>query len=575
MLSKNNLMNKEQKFNGIPSSPGIAIGRAVILKPETVVFPVEDVPAERIPDELSRFDKAVEDLVNEFTELVDKVKEEAGAVVSIIETNTLIISDKMLHAAVTDRINNGESAESAVVSEFDRQKQFFKHSNDVILRERAVDLDQIKQKLLSVLRRRSDMIDFPNNSIVVAQSLSPSDIIKFREAGVLAFITEIGGIASHASILARTFEIPAVIGVHNAVSMIINGDNLIVDGFSGLIFNHAEKKTLHDLVSRQSDYKKNQKALGKLAKLSSETKDGRRIKLQSNIDYLDDANSAAMVGAEGFGLVRTENLIISLQHFPSEEEQYNWYKQIADRAFPAIATFRVFDIGSDKHAEGMPRHEENPALGFRGIRFLLKRRDIFKSQIRAILRVSDHKNIRLMLPMISNIDEVLNSIKLIEQCKSELHQQKESFDAYIPVGVMIETPAAVMVADKLAELTQFFSIGTNDLTQYSLAADRSNELVADVYDAFHPSIIRMIKMTVDVAHKHKIPVGICGELAGHSASTSLLVGLGVDEFSVAPSALLETKKRIRETDCKIAIELAEKALNSSSHDEIKELLDMD
>jgi len=568
-------MDKEQKINGIPSSSGIAIGRAVVLKPESVVVPDEDVPKVNIFDELIRFDNAVNELVKEITELFDKVKEDAGTVVSILETTTLIISDPMLHTAVKNRIENGISAESAVVAEFDRLRQFFKHSNDAILRERAVDLDQIKQKLLSVLRRRSDMVDFPKDSIVVAQSLTPSDIIKFREVGVIAFITEIGGITSHASILARTFDIPAVIGVHNAVSLIKNNDNLIVDGFSGLIYNNATKKTFIEFSSRQEDYYKNQNALGKLTKLSSETKDGRRIQLQSNIDYLDDASSAAMYGSEGFGLVRTENLIISLQHFPTEEEQYKWYKQIADRAFPAIATFRVFDVGSDKHAEGMPRHEENPALGFRGIRFLLKRKDIFKSQIRAILRVSNHKNIRIMLPMISNIDEVIESQKLIEQCKKELRQNDEIFDGKIPVGVMIETPAAVMLADKLAEIAQFFSIGTNDLTQYSLAADRTNELVADVYDAFHPSIIRMIKMTVDVAHKHNITVGICGEIAGHSASTSLLVGLGIDAFSVAPSTLLETKKRIRETDCKKATELAEKVLNSSSHDEIRELLELD
>jgi phosphotransferase system enzyme I (PtsI) len=303
------------------------------------------------------------------------------------------------------------------------------------------------------------------------------------------------------------------------------------------------------------------------------------------VDTLEDVDSAMMVGSEGIGLVRSEHLVLSLKYFPDEEEQVKWYKEIAQRAYPNIVTIRAFDVGSDKYAEGMSKHENNPALGFRGIRFLLYREDLFITQIKAILRASKNKNIRLMLPMISHINEVVQSKVLIEKCKKLLLEQNTNsefriqhsellFDMNMPVGIMIETPAAALIATKLAEYCDFFSIGSNDLTQYTLAADRTNELVTDIYDSFHPSVLKLIKMTVDAGKKKGIPVGICGELAGHPAATGLLIGFGITELSVAPPILLELKKRIRDINTKKAKKIANEILKFNSLHEISQKLEL-
>lgn len=569
--NKNNI--KQVNLKGIPSSGGISIGKAAVIKPDTVVSPDEHIDADKVSEEIVRFDTSVRELIKEFLTVLDRVKKEAGNVAAILETNLLMLTDTYLNDAIQRRIKNCFSAESSIIQEFDEQKHFLINSRDSLLRERAIELDQLKERMLGALKNQSMFYDVPEGSIVVAQSLSPSDIIHFKETGISGIITEIGGITSHSSILARTYDIPEVIGVKTVTDLIKNGTPIIVDGFSGAVIIKPNQSTVLEYVKKISEIAAHKKKLGTLHKVKSVTLDGIRIHLMSNIDSIDDINQTVISGGEGIGLLRSEYMILSTKHLPGEDEQFDWYNEIAARIYPNPVTIRVFDIGSDKFSEGLPRHEDNPALGFRGIRFLLSRKDIFKSQIRAILRASKNKNLRIMLPMITRHSEIILSKHIIEECKQELYDKHIAFDRNIPVGVMIETPAAAIVSEAIAGDVDFFSIGTNDLTQYTLAADRGNELVSDIFDSFHPAVIRLISYTVKAAKKYKIRVGVCGELAGHAASTALLIGLGIEELSVAPSILLETKSRILELNSSHSKELAEKALICPTVEEIHRLIE--
>jgi phosphoenolpyruvate-protein phosphotransferase (PTS system enzyme I) len=579
MLGFNNELNhhkdgltEESVLKGIPSSPGIIMGKAFILEPETFVIPSERISDKEVDSEIEKFEHALLEMFNEYKEILQKVKEESSSVYSIIESNLMMVSDKFFAESIKKRIRDGNSVESSVIQEFDERKQFFINSKDKILRERAIELDQIKERFFAVLRKKTLHHSIAQNSIIIAQFITPTDLVSFRDAGILGIITEVGGIASHSSILARSFGIPAVIGVKNAIKLIKQGSDLILDGYSGIIITNPPDKSIDNYIERKNKEDVHRQSLGNLVKLPSKTIDGFDIRLLSNIDFVEDIETSLMVGAEGVGLVRTEYLIFALKYVPDEEEQFGFYKELSDRIYPHPVTIRVFDLGSDKFNQGMLRHEDNPALGFRGIRFLLSSIELFETQIRAILRASAHKNIRLMLPMITTLREIRQSIAIIEECKQNLRNQNIDFDEKIPIGIMIETPAAALVADTLAEHVDFFSIGTNDLTQYTVAADRTNELISDVFDSFHPAVLKLIKMSIDAAKTHNIPVGICGELAGHAAATTLLVGMGVDELSVTPAILLELKNRIREINFEDSKKIVKEVLKSTTIKHIKEIL---
>ncbi|MFW5663275.1 MAG: phosphoenolpyruvate--protein phosphotransferase, partial [Bacteroidota bacterium] len=485
----------------------------------------------------------------------------------------VMLNDPVLNDSIKDKINSGLTVENAIIREFDSQKQFLKNSRDELLQERAIELDHLKRHLLGILRNQCIFYGMAGNGIIVAQSLTPSDIVNFREAGVLGIITELGGISAHASILARSFELPEVIGVNNATGMIEDGEFIIVDGFKGSVIRNPDETTIAEYRKRILEVEERKKSLGEIADLPAKTVDGRKISLMANVESLEDVRSSVMVKSDGIGLVRSESMIMGLGYFPELDEQYNWYSDIADSSYPEIVTIRTFDIGSDKYAEGLPHRESNPALGYRGIRFLLSRKDIFLTQLKAILMASKNKNVRLLLPMITESAEIDDSLDMIKNAKSELRDKKISFDEDIPVGIMIETPAAALMADSMAKKCDFLSIGTNDLTQYVLAADRMNELVSGVFNSFHPAVLRLIKMSIDAAKKNKIPVGTCGEFAGHSASSSLLLGMGITEISVAPSILLETKNRIRSIKYKDARKLAQDILKLTTLSEVLSRLD--
>lgn len=566
-------MIKEQKtVKGIPSSPGLTMGKAIVIQPEVFDFSPKTIKMEDVPKEKERFESALQEVVMEFREILDKVRNKSKNVYAVLETNLMILTDIVFFDSVKAKISEGFSAEGAIIKEFDEQTKVLKNSKDLILRERAQELSQIKERLLAALRKRSMYISILPDAIIVAQSLMPADVVKFKESGVKGFITETGGISSHSSILARSFEMPVVIGVKKATKIIKNSDDVIIDGYEGIVSINPSEKKLAAFNKQKRDEKKQKEQLGGLVKLPSETKDGKKIKLLANIDFPDDVKKSVLNGAEGIGLVRTEHLIISKSSFMSEDEQYEWYRQVAERSYPHHVNFRVLDLGSDKYMDGMPRHEANPALGHRGIRFLLKRKDVFKTQLRAILRASANKNVKIMMPMITLLEEVVLARQLIAECKKELEIEGHCYDEQIPFGIMIETPAAAILSNEIAGYCDFFSIGTNDLTQYVLAADRDNEFVTDIYNSFNPAVIKLIKLTADAAKKNNIELSICGELAGHAASTALLIGMGIEELSVSPSIILQLKKRVRETSFEEAMQIAESILSCQTFEEIKNRL---
>lgn len=560
-------------LKGIPSSAGIAIGKAKIIEPENISYSNEILPENSRKNEVERYETAIKTLIDEFNIVIKKVKTDKSNITAIIESNLLIIQDPIVNNSIKNYISSGYYAEKAIIKEFDEKKHLFQNAKDEILKERAHELDHIKKRLLSVLRQQCFFYGIAKDSIVVAQSLTPTDIINFKDAGAIGFITEIGGIASHSSILARSFELPTVIGVKNVLNVIPENSEVIIDGYSGHIIYNPFDSSIKKFKQRLEKIEDHKKELGELVKLPAETKDGYNVKLLSNIDNIVDIRNSQLSGSEGAGLVRSEQLIITYNRFPTEEEQIEFYQKLSESFYPDFVTIRVFDIGSDKYSEGMPHHEDNPALGFRGIRFLLSRKDIFKTQIKSILKVSKNKNIRIMIPMISTYDEVKISLDLINECKRELELSKISYDNKIPVGIMIETPAAALISDKLSDLVDFFSIGTNDLTQYTLAADRSNELVSNVFDSFHPSVLKLIKYSTDNAKKSNISISVCGELAGHAAATSLLIGLGINELSVSPSIIAELKNRIRNLKYSNSLKLADDVLNAKSYEEVIKRLD--
>jgi phosphotransferase system enzyme I (PtsI) len=562
---------KEKRFKGIPASPGILIGNAVILAMEAIAIKDAPISEDRIEPECARFAHAVEECTQELHRIITMANDEAPVAAPILEAQLFILNDPSVAELIAGRIRSHDCAELAVQTVFDSQQAIMRHASDSYLRERAVDLENVKQRLLNFLTGRNTVTSVQPQGIVISDSLTPSDVMLFRKSGMTAFATETSGITSHAAILARSLGLPAVVGLANICKRISTDTTIIIDGFAGIIISNPHPDTIAKYERRQEDLVNHVRKLGKLAHLPAQTTDGRKVHLHANADTPEEIDLARASGAEGVGLIRTELQILTHNFVPDEDEQTAYYKELAERAYPLPITLRAFDIGSDK-SFGLIANEPNPALGLRGLRFLLKNKAIFIAQIRAMLRASCHRNVRLMLPMITTIQEFQKALSIIEQCKATLRENGEAFDAKMPIGAMIETPAAALIARELGALADFFSIGTNDLTQYTLATDRMNASTTQIYDTFHPAILRLLKMIVDAANFNNIPVAVCGEFASHAAATELLIGLGIEELSVAPSSLLELKKRIRKTAYTHTRDIAGESLHFSTSSEVRKYL---
>lgn len=562
---------KEKRFKGIPASPGIFIGEAVVLATEAIAIKNTPIPEDRIDAECERFAHAVRECTQELHRIITMANDEAPVAAPILEAQLFILNDPSVADMIAERIRQCYGAERAVQEVFDSQQAIMRHASDSYLRERAVDLENVKQRLLNFLTGRNTDTSVQPSGIVVTESLTPSDVMLFRKSGMTAFATETSGITSHAAILARSLGIPAVVGLVNICKRIGNHSRIIIDGYAGIVISNPHPDTVVRYQHREEDLLNRAKKLGKLAHLPSQTTDGRKVHLFANADTAEEIELARASGAEGVGLIRTELQILSHNFVPDEDEQTAYYKELAERAYPLPITLRAFDIGSDK-SFGLIPSEPNPALGLRGLRFLLKNKAIFTAQVRAILRASCHRNVRLMLPMIATVQEFQKALQIVEECKAHLRENGEEFDAKMPVGAMIETPAAALIARELGALADFFSIGTNDLTQYTLATDRMNASTTQIYDTFHPAILRLLKMIVEAAHFNNIPVAVCGEFASHAAATELLIGLGIEELSVASSSLLEVKRRVRKAAFAETKHIAGESIHFGTGSEVRKFL---
>lgn len=558
----------EQRLKGVPASPGIVMGKARIIVHEAIAANAEKLPKRLWKKELKRFESAIEGCSQEIDESIQFSKLQTSAATPILEAQSLILLDFVMNEAIRARIEEGFTAESAIIQEYDAQENILKLSNDVYLRERAADIEHVKQRLLAHLRDANITHTLDSDTILVGSTLTPTEILLFSQGGMSAFVTELGGITSHMALLARSLHIPAVIGLRNLLMYVRDGDTIIVDGYSGVLIINPKPESIAKCERRAEELQAKSQKQSKIAKLPSETVDGRKIKILANIDSADDIDEAIANGAQGVGLVRTEFLCLQLRRFPTEDEQAQWYTELAERAYPLPITLRAFDIGGDKLLDTSVA-EENPALGLRGIRLLMKRKDIFKAQVRAVFRASKHRNLKFMIPMISGVTELEEAREFIEKIKQEMIAEKIDLDHKMPIGVMIETPSAALLAKELAERSDFFSIGTNDLTQYTLAADRTSYLVGNIFDAFHPAVLRLIRHTAQCAGKNNIPVSVCGDIAGHSAATELLIGLGVTELSAVPSLLLEIKKRVRKISYSHSFTVVDSVLSLTSGTEIR------
>jgi phosphotransferase system enzyme I (PtsI) len=565
---------EEISFRGIPASPGIAIASCVVIAGEqhdevrVVVVPVENRAAEHV-----RYDEALAACIENLRSTYLLAEREIGNVASILETYELILTDITINEGIRTRIDGGMPAEHAISAEYDEKRMLFVGMKDEILRERAVDIDNVKDRILSALRHRQLSMTFSDDVVVIASSVIPHDVVIFNDQGVRAIVTEVGGITSHSSIMARSLSMPAVIGVKNVTSHIESGSIVIVDGNEGILIVNPGETTLERYQNRIQEQQQLHEQYAQSVHVESTTKDGHRVRLLANVDLPEEVTEAIQRGAEGIGLVRTEILVIRLDRFPSEDEQTQWYTSIAERAYPRPVTFRAFDIGTDKYISGLPQ-ERNPALGIRGIRYLLQRSDVFRSQVRAVLRASHLGNVQFMLPMVTGISEIEDTLLLLAYSKEEMHAQGMAFDATMPVGMMIETPSSALLADHFAKRLNFFSIGSNDLTQYVLAADRGSDLVSGVYDTFHPAVLRLMKTSVDAAHAAGIPVNVCGEFGSHSAATDLLVGMGVDGLSVSAQLLPELKNRILQVSHSESLRIFETAMQCARPSDVRKTVEV-
>ncbi|OIO37743.1 MAG: phosphoenolpyruvate--protein phosphotransferase [Candidatus Omnitrophica bacterium CG1_02_46_14] len=564
-------------LKGIAASPGIAIGKAFLLDNENIVVSKKAIKESAIPQEIARFEEVLTKTRAEVLSIRDRISKEIGQEHGdIFNAHLLVIEDRALIEEVIGRIKKEKFTSDYVFSQvLQKYIRSFLNIDDEYLRERVSDINDVGRRIIRHLvgSQRASLSDLKEKVIVIAYDLSPSDTAVMHRGNVIGFATDIGGRTSHTAIMAKSLEIPAVVGIEFATRQIKNGDVVIVDGNHGLVIINPTAGELHKYKQEFISYQEFGKGLKKLKDLPCVTMDGHRIELSANIEMSEETVSAISHGADGIGLYRTEFLYMNRMDLPSEEEQYHAYRTVAKDMAPKPVIIRTLDLGGDKflsHLE-MPR-EMNPFLGWRAIRFCLARPEIFKAQLRAILRASTHGKLRMMYPMISGLGELKEANRLLEEVKTDLRSKKISFDENIEVGAMIEIPSAAITCDILADEVSFFSIGTNDLIQYALAVDRINEKIAYLYEPAHPAVLRLIKNIIDTGHSKHIWTGMCGEMAGDPIFTPILIGLGIDEISTSPLMLPEIKKIIRSLSYEESKKIAQHALSFPTGAEVAKYL---
>lgn len=564
-------------LRGIGTSKGIGIGKALIIhKCKNAVSRVKIKDTEA---EVDKFNEAVEKFIQETNELVDKLSQKLNGDdknALVLKNQEYLIRDPEFTSGVISAITNDKlNAEAAVEDTCEMLKNIFLSFNNDTMTQRVADIEDMKQRLIAIMQgqKHIDLTKLSDNTVIIADEIHPSMTANMDTEHIAGIISEKGGDTSHASILARALEIPAVLSVKDICSKIAEGEEVIVDGAYGEVFVNPTPITLKIYNKKKKAYDERVKELKKYIDKQTVTRDGRKVMLAANIGNADEAAKAVKAGAEGVGLFRTEFLFMNKQALPTEEEQYNEYKKAAVVLDGRQLTIRTLDIGGDKDIPYMGLTKElNPFLGYRAIRFCLDRVDIFTTQLRAVLRASAYGNIRIMIPMITSVTEVQAVKKIINGICRDLDKKDIKYDKDIKIGVMIETPAAAIMADVLAHEVDFFSIGTNDLTQYTLAVDRGNENAAYLYSALNPAVIRSIKHIIECAHNAGIEAGMCGEAAADERMIPLLLNFGLDEFSVTVSRVLETRKEIASWSSKEVKEITENVMNYSEEKEVSNYL---
>lgn len=555
-------------LHGAGVSQGISIGTAHVLRRKRLDITEYFVPSSLLEVEVARFTQAVAAARAQLEHVRAHIPTDAPTeTTSFIDTHLLILKDAMISEAPVEFIRTAQrNAEWALKTQSDDLSGMFEGMEDPYLRARRIDVEQVVDRVLRnlLMPQQLDYEQMAAGDILVAGDLSPADAVMLKHKHVKAFATDLGGPISHTAILARSLGIPAVVAVHNATRFIRNGDTLIVDGHRGLLIAGDDPRILAEYRRRKQDLRRAHRQLDSLRSGRSVTRDGHHVKLLANIELPADIRAASRVSASGIGLYRTEYLFMNRASMPSEDEQYRAYSKVVKALAGRPVTIRTLDLAADKQVDGDSGSSStiNPALGLRAVRLCLHDVALFRPQLRAIFRASALGKVRIMIPMLSSQDELVRVLDLIEETKSDLKAQHVRYNPRTPIGGMIEVPAAAICADLFAPFLDFLSIGTNDLIQYTLAIDRMDEAVNYLYDPLHPSVLRLISGTIKAGKHAKIPVAMCGEMAGDSRYTRLLLGMGLTEFSMHPSTLLEIKKIVRSSSITALQKLAVKALKA-------------